>query len=790
MKKIFFLGLIAACLLYSSAPAVYAWGDSISRSDTTDGMDAVLTDLGVQKEELTKTISEVNYSDYKKQQPQVSLTFTPQNPVTGEEVTATAIPTYFMNDVKVMYFTWYLKSSNCDETDSPNQEERTRCDLNNDGKININDYKIKAARIIASDDFNWEKDGAYSENTDSDSYTAVFGGDDQRGKNTSCVVDGETKNTCYIHNIATGVETDIPCDNHLFPNAPGHRTGNYNTPFDNPNTDYSQDGFDTDEEKFWRTDPAVNDTAGLGNKDEANVAGMGAQNFTWTYEEGDQIGVVVEGASVQSTSCKDSSFKTMWALLKNKCDTENIQKASDINNCLTDNLIDPATSGTEKLSVELSYSPENPINDPNDSNNGDQIIIQSSIYNAKDPAYLKYSWQVFQSDDPNPDSWGNPLLKSELPESTQTTGIGLDSFKFKLNLPNPKNYLKVRLDVIENLGENSTREGHSDVVMPISSASDQIKVFGVSADANLQLSLKESAICEEGAAKAICPVSKNEIIGLSIPKTGLADFMWTIDGKPFTYSECFFDGCDENAQTNTAFFPILKNKGERYTVGLAATNVDTGKKVDLTRVFEVADPQIAISSADETVCKPELLGNYLDLDGKEWPDYSKLNFWALSDYPIKLKALSNSASISTENLNWSIDNNVITKDNAAAYGYSIDDSGVLTLTAKSEGEYYDVTAGALYAQSNLVKKALNKYWGVSYDQFYEKVISDSITIQMKNFAPLAQGTTGKKILANLYSSLPSYLAFLFRIVLTAFVILITSSLVLSLSPNINTKNEY
>jgi hypothetical protein len=92
---------------------------------------------------------------------------------------------------------------------------------------------------------------------------------------------------------------------HLFPEAPGHDTG---------------DGkFKEAEERFWRTNPEDPDTANNGNKDEANVAGLGQNTFSWNYQPGDKVGVAVEGVSILSTKYADASQAIMWALPKNDC---------------------------------------------------------------------------------------------------------------------------------------------------------------------------------------------------------------------------------------------------------------------------------------------------------------------------------------------------------------------------------------------------------------------------------------------------------------------------------------
>ncbi len=721
-------------------------------------MNQIFSDLGVDKAELKNSIQTLNYSRRKKMVPEVSLTFAPLNATNGEKITAMATPVYFLNSAKNLYYTWFLKSKDCDRNNHPNAKERKKCDLNGDGRIDINDYKIKAMRIIANNGFDWSLPGVYNKDIDNDGYRAHYGGDDQAGKNEYC----------YVHNTKSGDDRQIGCG-HLFPHPIGKVTGD--------------DSFGLTEEKFWHTDPKSADTAGLGNVDEANVAGLGVNKFTWNYETGDEVGVAVEGISMDTTQTNDSSYKIMWALPKKMCD--NIRNISDLNQCLYDNLVSPSESGAQgnRLKVNLTYSPKIPINDSSGDKNGDELVVYSSIQTAGDDSFLHYFWQVYQSNEANPQDWGSPLTKAALLDSSKTTGIGLKTFKFKLNFPHPKKYLRVKLTVIDKKMGGIVRRGHSDIVISINSSSSQIRVYPVEIQGNsLKLKMKNTEMCKNDSDKIICPVVKNEIIGIQIPKGNFTDFRWIINGKPFTYQKCFFDGCQEDKQTNKAYFPVLGNVGKHYVVNLLATDQATGDKINLSKTFVVVDPKIKISSADENACKPIVLGEYIGLKGKKYKDRSKINFQAKAGKKVKLKITPTGFFPSVDKYVWFVDGQIVNQATAEVLGFSIDSKGILTIPSKKEGENYDVSASVLYSQGNLVKRALNKYWGVSYNQFYEKPISDTITIKVvnpNNFALMSQ-ENNKKIIANIYSALPAYISFLLKLVLTAFVLLIGSGFVLKL----------
>ncbi|MFA7319279.1 MAG: hypothetical protein WC022_01645 [Parcubacteria group bacterium] len=746
-------------------------GVSADLTDTVNGLiSSSLDSLGVNKDTLSGAIGSFNVYSKKETPPQVSLIFSPSNPETGGSITATAIPTYFLNDSKDLYFTWFLRTKNCDGA-----EDSGKCDLNDDGRVDIEDYKIKAMRIIANNGFSWES-ADYSASPDGDSsFESTFGGNNQQGKTPYC----------YINDVGSGVAFPLECNTHFFPDAPHMNTG---------------DGdFGRDEEKFWHTDPTSADTAQTGNTDEANVAGLGINSFTWTYSPGDEVGVVVEGVAVDPGKTEDSSFRTMWAAPKGMCHKTTIAdgtmpNVSALNDCLYDNFTSPSENSpsSNKIEVSLSASPTSPINDPSSYSdpslsNGDDLTVQSSITNATDSAYLQYSWQVFASDEANPDDWGSPIAKADLPEATTMEGLGLSSFKFKLNLTNPKKYLNVRLDVKENAEGDSSREGHASILIPLNSNGDTLSAFSTTTSGTSapHISMADE-ICTSTLENAVCPIAKDAIVGVKLPSSDMTDFLWTIDGKPFTYSTCFFDGCDASKQSNVAYFPALKGVGSQYVVNLTATNKDNGEKINLSRTFQVVDPTISIASADESVCKPVQLGNYVDLKGKEWADYSSLTFNGISNNYIRLKAVAAGFTPSSDDLIWFVNGTAVTNDAGSSYG--VDSSGVLTIPTGQAGSSYSISLQSTYSQNNPTKIALNKYWNVPYGQFYENTVSKSITVNIQDGTATTASAKSKKIIATIYTGIPAYLAFLLRIVLTAFLILFMSQLILMFFPEIKREN--
>ncbi|MCX6761684.1 MAG: hypothetical protein NTY33_02465 [Candidatus Moranbacteria bacterium] len=922
-------------------------------------MDTVMSAFGVNKDEIQNMMQTVNVARKKVTPPTVSITFNPTNPVPGEKVAVTAAPTYFMNSPENLYYTWYLKSAKCfaaKDLDSngheygddykkqyASQEDFDKCDLNGDGKVDIEDYKIKAARILVNNDFVWQS-ADYSKDTDNDGYTAVFGGDDQRGKSEHC----------FIHDVASGDDHEIKCEKHLFPNAPSDKTG---------------DGtFGASEEQFWHTNPNNNDTAGTGRTDEANVAGLGENVFSLIYSAGDKVGVAIEGVSIQPTQEKDSSYETMWAFTKNECGNKDNIGAStdnsgypkttgnttttypntkadhsvtpgtpptlysatdylttvtiktvediapgtsqvndnatirttttthtvvtyvgtdpailatnpildemttsntcsqleaengavcsgtdeyksikmtamatnDLNDCLYNNLITPAEGGgtKEKLDVALKYLPESPTNDSSDppadyktgdpKGDGDQVSLDATVANPNSASYLNYTWEVYASNEINPDDWGTAISKDKLDGATQMSGLGVSNLKFNLNFKStdfpPANvlpkYLKVKVTAKETLAEGSgEREGHTDITIPISSSEERIRVYTAKVNADninfpaektdkAGLAAQERCLFTDPKSNvkspsAVCEVAKDEIIGVGIDDgtesdPTYTDFLWTIDGATQACPNDSFSLCidKDGKSTDRTYFPILKEPGDQYAIELSALNKKTGERVDLTRMFKVSTPEAKIvpkekDASDKYICRGLLLGQYLDFYGQPHDDRSDTKFQALTGNNIELYPVFSGTTAPTKFANatdcpyeWTVDGQNINAGNATTFGYSIDlnDSGKLILPPKNAGEKYVISFSDVFTPTNATKQMLNKFWNITYNQFYEKKLTHNIEIEMVDTTIAQKTNSPAKIFATVSSGIPSYFAFLFRIALAGLAIILAIKIIFFILP--------
>jgi hypothetical protein len=133
-----------------------------------------------------------NVSNQKKTVPEVSIFFSPTDPREGQKITAKAFPMYFSNESSQLYYTWYLKQAGCEL--GPAAGKPGYCNADGAGGITVNDWKVAAARMLATDGA--DKSGFdYASHTDDDGYHAELGGGNK--KNT-------TKDWCYLYDSNDG----------------------------------------------------------------------------------------------------------------------------------------------------------------------------------------------------------------------------------------------------------------------------------------------------------------------------------------------------------------------------------------------------------------------------------------------------------------------------------------------------------------------------------------------------------------------------------------------------------
>lgn len=589
---------------------------------------------------------------------------------------------------------------------------------------------------------------------------------------------------------------------HLFaqPRGTGEKTG---------------DGeFGDEEESFWGTDNRNISTAGNGNVDEANVAGLGINKFTWEYKQGDEIGVAVEGETVFDTKHHDGTKMIMWAFSRNTCDaisdavednskrrfyiqnTYGLQEGIasigeiDLNDCLEENLIDPSleVENSAYLEVSLSHTPSSPLNDSFTEgalNRGDLVNVLSETTNTNNPDNLSYKWSIYKSSDgtSSPLSWTD--ITDDIKEHSQFSGLNVASFNFKLNFLSTdtvslreEDYLKVKVEVSEN--GNSAKSGNKYVIIKIGQLGANITPRGTVVQ-NGKLSSGEE-ICDSYSGES-CLVSKNEIVSLSVPdeENSLENFSWKMNGGSLVCNKNVSSSCSDSQAVNLAFFPATGNIGDEIEITAEATEKSTGLLKKFSKKFRIIEPYVKIISSDNNLAWAKNVGFFKQLDGTYVPDLSDKLFQATPGSKVKLKAAFFPESIGLSDqtmVKWQINGADFSGNDKAEIELAVDETA---------GNIYNVDVRAVVSQSAEIRTALANIWGISQSETGETIVENSIQVEViqNEYLGLIKGT--KNVLASVASNVPDQVMFLLRIILAIAFLVFFPRIIFSLFPGF--KNE-
>jgi hypothetical protein len=584
--------------------------------------------------------------------------------------------------------------------------------------------------------------------------------DSIQGGGFSCSEVGSEITSCVA---SSSVSQSLCGENRIFPNAPGDRTG---------------DGiFGNGEEEFWGTNPEDADTANTGYGDEANVVGRGATKFTWNYQVGDQVGVIVEGTSLIPTKYDDYSNMIMWAFPNNDCSVtgKGSYEASikgysvhiptadmDINDCIPNNLVDPREGGQqENLDISLSYSPDDPINDSSGDGANGSLSVQSSISNSsQDASNVLYEWSVFASSDGsyNPreysresgdesiGSWVNitdALLDGDL--LSRIEGNNLSSLRIRLGITNdvlseaglriddvfPRDsgntgYLRIRLTAKERFSAQSVREGSATAIVRVVNSDAGITAILADLDGNGRFSATGSVICNDETTlrRGTCYVARNEVIALRFDEENMNNYSWTVNGESFSCTSDVSAQCGNGRQGDTIFVPITGENGKRHTVSVTAIDSSTGQPISFSRTFEVTDPFAEIIPTDTDSVWPKYLGYYVDTNGKRFNDISTEVFQTYSGDTANLRALFFPGFIGG-----SPNTKVYWKTNAILE--EAGENATISFPILAEpGSTYTVTMQAVHQQSPEIRDAMKRIWNLSANDTITHRFEKTIQIEV------------------------------------------------------------
>jgi hypothetical protein len=623
---------------------------------------------------------------------------------------------------------------------------------------------------------------------------------------------GSTLSSC---SVTTQAQADPIC-RHLFPNAPSETTG---------------DGsFGSDEERFWGTNPSDDSTAENGNKDEANLTGLGQDGFAWNYNSGDQVGVAVEGAALSPTKHDDSSYKIIWAFSKNNCSLDKADGVGsyvkqikgyqvtfptaniDLNDCLEQNLVDPTEGGqATNLKLQMITGPENPANDETGDQGGDIITAQAIVDNGQKGLNEQlFEWRIEVS---NNIQFNNSLgtvadITDDLLEKglvKRTKGNALNTIEVELNIPRnatlagrafseylvgDAGYLRISARVSENYSSGSVRKGRTDAIIPFTSTRTKIIAYKASPvlvgnKMRVELPGNEGIVCQDSRIdRSICRVLQSEIIGLRIDGEGLSNFSWTINRAGLICtSDTISADCAAAEQNEINFFPVSGAVGSSYSVTVTANDVNTGKTITASRLFQVVDPEVAIMSADDQTTFPKFLGQYKDLRGDIGgcpggicETYSGKVLQGMSGEILKLKAVFIPTFLgNASQTEWEVNNSSVTE--STPNNITIDATGALP------GRVVNVTLRGLTVQDDNVRRALVDTWGISQLSSVEQRFEESIQVEIVPGANDSVAAAGVgKYLAAIGLYIPTTVLYTLRMLLSGALVLFVATLAFAFLP--------
>lgn len=608
-------------------------------------------------------------------------------------------------------------------------------------------------------------------------------------------------------NSGTDAVTDCT---HKWPNMSGYKSGSGK--------------FTTREEQFWKTDPTNPDTDGDGISDGAAIIGLGHDTFTWDYQPGDRVGVVVEGTSLIPVDELSAYYKIMWGYL----DTCDSTKKDLMDNDECDSSDDygygflatqsPSEQGDSRLKVSLSFSPDNPLADPSNDNkdniasdgtitDADQITVTSSLDNTDyNPNNLYYTWQI-QKGNPQTNDWGNALdIPSNFSTTSPSAGMGISQFSFSpktsaLDSNTGINYFKVTL-TLGKASDLKAGTGQTNVILPVNTKGIKIVLHKV--DIQNGKAVVGDEICNSGLYQSLCPVVKGQMLAAQVSgshyTSGDSQFSWTVDDSP-VYPPANVADLFNGWNNTTIFFPITKDEQQIENVSVTATSKTDLQPATGTRSTTVVHPAVFINSGDTSLSWPK---TYTAPDQNQIAVTQNIQssdaFQALASstapYYLDFVPYYLLASDANSQINWSVNGTDITSPDFYANNPTLD-----TVQLDNNGQTIKLPISAIVGTFTTLSASVKKYWsneerGIAYSAWgvaLDTLSGDSsVSIEsVSEASPDVVGTSNDpgQILAAVSTHLPHYFMYLLRLVLTMVVMFVVSAGFYGLTQKLSLFNE-
>lgn len=405
--------------------------------------------------------------------------------------------------------------------------------------------------------------------------------------------------------------------------------------------------FDLEAEMKFELNPENNNTVKkIGNvsikNDEAFVVGLGVKELTWTYQEGDEVGVVVEGTTSTITKHPDGTFQSVFAFMSNGCkprkkgayDIEVGQERVTIetskmdvpalNDCLKNNLVKPGSNESKDLTISMT-GPEDVVT--NSESNTFEVYAQTITSDADPitPTTLNYNWAISCSQGETQETYEDRVdITKEMSEKLsygKLKGNNNPHVVFSSFFPEKcfdsggRGYAYVEAKINGNYKQGRTSFGMSEISFPIQKSGGNITFYStrVTEDGKIE---KIDKICDDERNYALCRFYPGEIIEAEapIPEGGSASlFSWFLNGQSYTL-------CNSDLG-NICYFPVPNSIGSGMNISFKYSDQGEG-----TYANKSSSRQTIITKPDAKIKSDNyIVKGYYNYDGESYEDASSKN---------------------------------------------------------------------------------------------------------------------------------------------------------------------
>lgn len=580
---------------------------------------------------------------------------------------------------------------------------------------------------------------------------------------------------------------------HLFP-VESYNSKGEPQPYGMPDNE-----FDLEDEIYWGTDPrdAVTVPGVPAKNDESLVVGLGMNKFTWNYQPGDEIGVVVEGTFAVPTKHDDNTYQSVFAFMSDGCKPrkkgaymvnikgdENLIRTAKmdipmLNECLRDNLTKPGLNEHEGLRVSMTYS-----DDASQAvtSGEDQLLsfdtraLFSESGGMIDTSRLHYNWNIVCGDnratvcEEGADITG---IMREDGNISKTIGANLYSLNVTGNFPEEcfnddsgRGYACITAQVNAGSKGGGTTYGIGEMIVSIQKSGGKLKAFSTDSDGKT-VSTREEICGGEGMDFSLCRIVRGEIIGveMSMPEEGSGDLIsWTINGRPYFCNSSVSSECGDESNTNKVFFPVVGSLGDIITVNATYNNPTEGEFANKTvsRSFLIVEPEVHIEPVSGGNYKT--LGKYIDANGEEFINKSWRTIEVTPGNSVALKA--------------SFTPSFIEKDADVEWSFNGEKSFENTLQVVPDLPA-NVSLRAVYSPSNV--GTLVNLFDINQFSISDSHLNTSIRLVEGSGTDLSSKDKTVGFFATTASNTPAYFFFMLKMALIVSAMLFVSHIALSVT---------